>query len=375
MQQILNTIDKVDIFGFPVSLLTPAKASLYQSKLGGIITILIGGISITYFLYFIIQWIDRPIPASISIKQQTISYAEFQLSDSIIQLELQDFSGDADPFRKEHNIITPNLYRILNSKIIDKPIPLFSSEDRPFTLSIDKGTIVLNHDSVGIDDHIQMTQLLLVLESCSNLTPVSGSYCAATISQTIMSQFINLQLSKQKHEFKSLGCYLFRIDNISVNESITLPKLGQILAQVGSIVQVIFLLKYIAIYYNNMLLENELLHEIVTMYYPEMKKNKLNLFNQFEYQNQNNLEENVDRTLENFKYKYKAFIKRAKEKCRPNNILYEISRLYIIYHLIIIWKLSSAAESLNGRKIIEQLFRSLIQQRIKQINSQANQFY
>ncbi|CAK86794.1 unnamed protein product, partial (macronuclear) [Paramecium tetraurelia] len=178
MQQILNTIDKVDIFGVPVSLLTAAKASLYQSKLGGLITILIGGISLTYFLYVIIQWIDHQIPAIVSIKQQTISYAEFQLSDSIIQLELQDFSGDVDPFRKENNIITPNLYRILNTTIIDKPIPIFSSEDKPFKISIDNGTIVLNHDFVGVGDHFQMTQLLLVLEGCSNLTAVSGSYCA-----------------------------------------------------------------------------------------------------------------------------------------------------------------------------------------------------
>ncbi|CAD8153398.1 unnamed protein product [Paramecium octaurelia] len=413
MQQILNTIDKIDIFGVPVSLLTSAKESLYQSKLGGLITILIGGISFTYFLYIIIQWIDHQIPAIVSINQQTISYAEFQLSDSIIQLKLQDFSGDVDPFRKENNIITPNLYIILNTTIVDKPIPLFSSKDKPFTISIDNGTIVLNHDYVGIDDHLQMTQLLLVLESCSNLTAVPGSYCAdenvineyltkfhgflfLTIrlnqlkysvgeleeiekqyytafelskplySQVLLKQqetvvddgilfnnynyyyFLNnyelihqpvdsyftsqvvSQISKQKYEFKSFGCYLFRIDNISVNESITLPKLGQVLAQVGSIVQVIFLLKYFAIYYNKMLLENELLHEIVTMYYPEMKKIKLNLFNQFEDQNNNSSEENVDRKLENFKYKYKAFINRAKEKYRLNNILYEISRLQFI---------------------------------------------
>lgn len=65
--------------------------------------------------------------------------------------------GDIDPFRKENNIITPNLYRILNTTIVDKPIPLFSSEDKPFKISISDGTIVLNHDYTGKDGRLEMT--------------------------------------------------------------------------------------------------------------------------------------------------------------------------------------------------------------------------
>ncbi|CAD8116149.1 unnamed protein product [Paramecium primaurelia] len=411
MNKILNTIDKFDIFGVPISLLTDAKASLYKSKFGGIITLLIGSISLTYFLYIIILWIDHQIPPIVSFKQQTISYAELKLSNSIIELELQDFLGDVDPFRKENNIITPNLYIVLNTTIYDKPIPLFSSEDKPFKISIDNGTIVLNHDYTGNDSRLEMTQYLLVFESCSNLTAIPGSYCAdenvinqylskfhgflfLTIklnqlqystgeleeiqkqyytalelsrplySQVMLKQqetiidngilfnnykqysFLNnyelinqqvdnffisqiiSQMSKQKYEFKSFGCYLFRIDNIAVTENITLPKLGQILAQVGSIVQVIFLLKYIAIYYNQILLENQLLYEIVTMYYPDLKKIKLNYFNQLEIKP--NSQNSSEYSNQNIKYLYITFSKRAKEKCRLNNILYEISRLQFI---------------------------------------------
>ncbi|CAD8106860.1 unnamed protein product [Paramecium sonneborni] len=77
-----------------------------------------------------------------------------------------------------------------------------------------------------------------------------------------------------------------------------------------------------------MLLENELLYEIVTMYYPEMKKIKFNYFNQFVSWEQQ--ENNKNSSLEKIKYKYKTFIKRAKEKCRLDNILYEISRIQFI---------------------------------------------
>ncbi|CAD8188631.1 unnamed protein product [Paramecium pentaurelia] len=409
MKKIINTIDKLDIFGVPISLLTDGKATLHKSKLGGIVTILIGSISLTYFLYVMVLWINHQIPPIVSFKQQTISYAELKLSNSIIQLEIQDFLGDVDPFRKENNIITPNLYRV--TTINEKPIPLFSSEDKPFKISIDNGTLVLNHDDTGSEDRLEMTQFLLVLESCSNLTAVPGSYCAdenvinqyiskfhgllfLTIklnqlnystgeleeikkqyytalepsrplySQVMLKQqetiidngilfnnykkyyFLNnyelinqqvdnffisqviSQMSRQKQEFKSFGCYLFRIDNIAVSENIALPKLGQILAQVGSIVQVIFLLKYIAVYYNKMLLENQLLFEIVTMYYPEIKKIKLNYFNQLEIKQ--NSQNSSEYSIQNIKYQYQTFSKRAKEKCRLNNILYEISRLQFI---------------------------------------------
>ncbi|CAD8093679.1 unnamed protein product [Paramecium primaurelia] len=409
MNKIINTIDKLDIFGVPISLLTDAKATLHKSKLGGIVTILIGSISLTYFLYVMVLWINHQIPPIVSFKQQTISYAELKLSNSIIQLEIQDFLGDVDPFRKENNIITPNLYRV--TTINEKPIPLFSNEDKPFKISIDNGTLVLNHDDKGSEDRLEMTQFLLVLESCSNLTAVPGSYCAdenvinqyiskfhglifLTIklnqlnystgeleeitkqyytalepsrplySQVMLKQqetiidngilfnnykkyyFLNnyelinqqvdnffisqviSQMSRQKQEFKSFGCYLFRIDNIAVSENIALPKLGQILAQVGSIVQVIFLLKYIAVYYNKMLLENQLLFEIVTMYYPEIKKIKLNYFNQLEIKQ--NSQNSSEYSIQNIKFQYQTFSKRAKEKCRLNNILYEISRLQFI---------------------------------------------
>ncbi|CAD8194828.1 unnamed protein product [Paramecium pentaurelia] len=411
MKKILNTIDKIDIFGVPVNLLTNSKDLFYQSKLGGIVTLFVGSLGFAYFLYVIILWIENHLPPNVSFKQQTLSYAEFEITNSVIQLELQDFSGEVDPFRRENNIITPYLYKIIDRTIIDKPIPLFSSEDKPFIISIDNGTIVLNHDYSGQNGRFLMTQYLLVFQSCSDSLLENGSYCAnesvineylskfhgflflsiklhqlnyftrqleefkkqyytafqltkPLYSQVMLKQqetiiddgilfnnyqnyyFLNnyelinqevensftsnvvSQMSQQNYKFNNFGCYLFRIDDISISENVTMPKLGQVLAQVGSIVQIIFMLKYIALYYNKVLLENELLHEIITMYYPEMKNIKLNFLNQFEFKD--NSIKSIKNLNQDFKYKYKIFLKRAKVKCRLNNILYEISRIQFI---------------------------------------------
>ncbi|CAD8214678.1 unnamed protein product [Paramecium pentaurelia] len=411
MKKALNTIDKMDIFGVPIHLLTNEKAYQFQSKVGGIITLIVGSVSFAYFLYVIVQWINNQIPPNISFQQETIGYAQFELQQSMIELILLDFTSDVDPFRKQNNIITPHLYIITNTTIDNEPIPLFSNEDKPFTISIDNLTLVLNHELYPTFDHQEMKQYLLVLEKCSNNTLKDGSYCAdqnvindylsqyhgflflniklkqlnrmtrqleefnkqyytvfdiniPTYSQVMLKQqetiiddgilfnnyqsfqFINnyelinqqvdpyfaskvvSSMSLSPKNFTNLGCYLFRLDNISIKEHVTIPKLGQVLAQVGSIVQLIFILKHIALFYNKKLLENQLLHQIIIMYYPELKNVKLNILNQCEIKTSSDL--NIKYSIQDFKLKYQLLLQRAQEKCRLNNILYEISRIQFI---------------------------------------------
>ncbi|CAD8196818.1 unnamed protein product [Paramecium octaurelia] len=411
MNKILNTIDKIDIFGVPINLLTNEKTSVFQSKVGGIITLIAGSVSLSYFLYVFIYWVSNLIPPNVSFKQETIGYAQFQIQTAMIDLMLQDFSGDVDPFRKQNNIITPHLYAVIDTAIIDRPIPLFSSQEKPFTISFENITLVLNHEITPDQDHQEMKQYLIVLESCSNDTLQDNGYCAdqKTIdeylqkfhgflflsiklnqlnhatreleefnkqyyyafdifnpqySQVMLKQqetviddgllfnnyksyqflnnyeLINQQvdsffssnvvssMSKQPYNFTNFGCYLFRLDSIQVKELVTMPKLGQFLAQVGSIVQLIFMLKYIALYYNNKLLQNQLHHEIITMYYPELRNVKLTIFNKLE------IKESTDNKLKfsigDFRLRYNFLLERAREKCRFNNILYEISRIQFI---------------------------------------------
>ncbi|CAK82846.1 unnamed protein product (macronuclear) [Paramecium tetraurelia] len=131
-------------------------------------------------------------------------------------------------------------------------------------------------------------------------------------------------MSKFNYTFDCYGSYLFRIDNISIIEEITYRKLGSILAQIGSIIQLIFMLKYVVLYYNNQLSENELLSEIITMYYPEFKQYSVNFLNQFQFDKQDQY------SIENLKLKYQVLQKGAREKCRLTNLLYEVSRIQFI---------------------------------------------
>lgn len=66
MNKILNTIDKIDIFGVPINLLTNEKNSAFQSKVGGLFSLIAGSLSLTYFLYVFIFWVSNLIPPNIS---------------------------------------------------------------------------------------------------------------------------------------------------------------------------------------------------------------------------------------------------------------------------------------------------------------------
>ncbi|CAD8073890.1 unnamed protein product [Paramecium primaurelia] len=411
MKNFLNQLEKLDIFGVPISLLTNKENEKFQSKLGGITTIIVSSLSLIYFLYIFILWNNNQLAPTISSKQEILGYAEFELKESVIEIQLLDFLGDIDPFKKENNIITPLLFTFINTSILEEPIPLFSSEDQPYRIELKNLTIVLNSLSNQDLMNQQQRQYSIVLARCSQDYNIFGSYCADenTIND-YLSRFhgflyINIYLSKlnivtkefeqlkkqyytgfdankpfysqimlkqQKtiiddgilfnnyeeynflnnyeiisqetdlkfaakvinltsnfsYDFDSYGCYLFRIDNISIIEEVSYPKLGQVLAQIGSIIQLIFLLKHIIIYYNNLLLENLLFNSIIKMYYPEFKEYKFNLLNQIQISNKNI--NNIQIPFHILSKMHQTLLKGARKKCRLLNVLYEISRIQFI---------------------------------------------
>ncbi|CAD8159263.1 unnamed protein product [Paramecium pentaurelia] len=411
MKNFLDQLEKLDIFGVPISLLTNKENEKFQSKLGGITTIVVSSLSLIYFLYIFVLWNNNQLAPTISSKQEILGYAEFELKESVIEIQLLDFLGDIDPFKKENNIITPLLFTFINTSILEEPIPLFSSEDQPYRIQLKNLTIVLNSLSNQDQMNQQQRQYSIVLARCSQDYAIFGSYCADenTIND-YLSRFhgflyINIYLSKlnivtkefeqlkkqyytgfdankpfysqimlkqQKtiiddgilfnnyeeynflnnyeiisqetdlkfaakvinltsnfsYDFDSYGCYLFRIDNISIIEEVSYPKLGQVLAQIGSIIQLIFLLKHIIIYYNNLLLENLLFNSIIKMYYPEFKEYKFNLLNQIQISNKNI--NNIQIPFHILTKMHQALLKGARKKCRLINVLYEISRIQFI---------------------------------------------
>ncbi|CAD8129845.1 unnamed protein product [Paramecium sonneborni] len=87
-------------------------------------------------------------------------------------------------------------------------------------------------------------------------------------------QKIKSQLSNFKQSFgsKYLGLFLIGVDSLSETQQIIYPKLGEILADVGSIMSTLMMLKLIVIQINSKILEDTLLNTIISYYYPEMQQ-------------------------------------------------------------------------------------------------------
>lgn len=68
MNKIIDSIQKLDIFGVPVNLLTNENEPKFKSKLGGVISLLVGSTSLVYFFYIMILWINNEVPPNVSIK-------------------------------------------------------------------------------------------------------------------------------------------------------------------------------------------------------------------------------------------------------------------------------------------------------------------
>ncbi|CAK81847.1 unnamed protein product (macronuclear) [Paramecium tetraurelia] len=117
---------------------------------------------------------------------------------------------------------------------------------------------------------------------------------------------------------------------IGTQEKTTLeyPRLGDLLANVGSIVSILFMIKYFIILLNQYFLDQKILNELINFYYPEFKKIRI----------QKNWRGNiVNASLNNIKIdtkNYRKFYEKVSNQMRQKssylNLLYEISRLYFV---------------------------------------------
>ncbi|CAD8158543.1 unnamed protein product [Paramecium octaurelia] len=151
------------------------------------------------------------------------------------------------------------------------------------------------------------------------------------INQSIDNQYIQniaSSFSTQKFELNAIFAYQISIDNLQISERIIQPKLSAVLAYIGSIVQVIFLLKYLAIFINNQQFKEEMQTEILQMYYPKLKnvKVKRNALGKIISTNQGN----EDNPNAQFIKQYQDHLDLAFKKLRLINIIYELSRIELL---------------------------------------------
>ncbi|KAM3136077.1 hypothetical protein pb186bvf_011882 [Paramecium bursaria] len=124
------------------------------------------------------------------------------------------------------------------------------------------------------------------------------------------------------------GMFMISISPDGDRQKITYPKLGEILADVGSIMSTLLSIGILAQLINSYLLEEQILYQIIASYFPDFKYHLIqkDLFGRIKSVQINNQPQDV----EQYQIKLDILKEKARNKINVINQIYELSRLQFI---------------------------------------------
>ncbi|CAD8166167.1 unnamed protein product [Paramecium octaurelia] len=145
---------------------------------------------------------------------------------------------------------------------------------------------------------------------------------------TVLTQTISYNLSKSIIQDDVFIQISFQIDPIEVLQQITYVKIGEMLADVGSIANLLLTVSWFIQQFNKEELENKMIDQIISIYYPQFKqitkiKNFIGRTVEFRH-------DKAKINQKEFQQWYKKVRQNAIIKLSVVNQIHEISRLYFI---------------------------------------------
>ncbi|CAD8145977.1 unnamed protein product [Paramecium octaurelia] len=153
------------------------------------------------------------------------------------------------------------------------------------------------------------------------------------IQEYINGAFIQTQTNtfnycKLAYGNDALGVVYLTMQGNQVKTIFEYPHAGDLLANIGSIVSLLFMIKYIIILLNQHFLQENLIHSIIRIYYPQFKNVKIQKNWKFQINKVKIGDKFVD--VNQFQSFYNKIVEKIQNKMSYLNLLYEISRLYFI---------------------------------------------
>ncbi|CAD8215380.1 unnamed protein product [Paramecium octaurelia] len=390
----MKFLKKADFFGVPFVQNIDHQQAKYQSVTGGILTITICILSLSYTFWVGYLWKSNQMNPKISREHYVSDYSLLDLNYNFGK----DYDNKIDPFA--NNILLPLVVYAKNNtltdaKIIENHINTtlgdFYVPDMKLGFSYYNGYIYTSNEMyieivLCSDEYLkpgekcaspelteeffaQANNLIIVEFYSTTVDPRDGSkqrgyqeyymqieqnycYLVNTFFKTNLFELqnyflfgtsdykeyiVDAQIQTQTSSFEYCQ-KVFQNDVIAVlylgmkgtQEKMILeyPRLGDLLANIGSIVSILFMLKYIIMFINQHYLNQKILNELISYYYPEFKKIQISKnwrgiivqvrLNQFE----------ID-ARRYIKF-YDKVSKQMRQKFSYLNLLYEISRLYFV---------------------------------------------
>ncbi|CAD8102904.1 unnamed protein product [Paramecium sonneborni] len=144
----------------------------------------------------------------------------------------------------------------------------------------------------------------------------------------IQPQTNTIQYCKQAFGVETYASLYVVMKGNQIKTILEYPNAGDLLANIGSIVSLLFMFRHIIVFFNSYFLNEKIIHDMITYYYPQFSKLQI----------QKNWKNDIIKVtlqhqqldLNEYKKFYKDIRLKIETKLTYVNMLYEISRMYIL---------------------------------------------
>ncbi|CAD8183280.1 unnamed protein product [Paramecium octaurelia] len=180
LNNISDFLRRIDQFGASYKPSYTYGQVQFKTSLGGLLSIVLYGLSLAYLIYELILWKSgRILPKVTSLQTEIETYSlQFDKVASFCLRKHTSIHNQIDPFDPNNVIVLPMLYEILNDEF-QEPQTLLSTKksEKHGTYLIEVKNIELSNNEHESLDHPNKEFLLVFQECAQNLLP-EGWYCA-----------------------------------------------------------------------------------------------------------------------------------------------------------------------------------------------------
>ncbi|CAD8213957.1 unnamed protein product [Paramecium octaurelia] len=164
----------------------------YKTSLGGLLSIVLYGLSLAYLVYEMVLWrsgriLPKITSLSTEIETYQLSFDKVTIASFCLRRH-KSIQDQIDPFDPDHVVLLPMLYEIIDDEI-QQPNPLLSTKksEKHETILIELKDLVLSNNEHESLDHPNKEYMLILQQCVQHLLP-SGWNCA---NEDTIKKFFN----------------------------------------------------------------------------------------------------------------------------------------------------------------------------------------
>ncbi|CAD8182502.1 unnamed protein product [Paramecium pentaurelia] len=232
---MIKFIKSLDQFGVSFQPNIYYSTSEYKTVQGGVMSVLLYGLSFSYLIYMMVQWQQGQILPKVTTLSNYVPDYKLELNERFMQIEMRKYSYTSiDPFNPESVILQPVIYYFINGQSPDKGYPQsYEKKINMFNFHIIELQNLTIQTSSELTTENPQIEMMVVFGQCLDVYLQEGQKCAdnKTIQNFFDQQTNTLIVKQSKKEFNTNSETL---DNIDKELVIPLTKEGTFYAQVNT---------------------------------------------------------------------------------------------------------------------------------------------